>query len=103
MIALQVARIIADVFLFLNLTDDDTLDPDEAVEMLENLGARLDEMEKEFLRELVDAFPVIAEEYRGESQQLVRDIPHSFYLEETLAENDPDRLAELEAIRDARP
>ncbi len=34
MIVLQIARIIANFSLFLELTDDDTLDPDEAVEMM---------------------------------------------------------------------
>jgi hypothetical protein len=33
---------------------------------------------------------------------VVRNIAYSFYLEETLAADDPVRLAELEAIRDAR-
>lgn len=102
MIATQIARIIADFFLFLEVTDDEILDPDAAVEMMEWMGSRLDGLDKDFLRQLVDAFAVIAPEYGGESQQLVRDIPHSFYLEETLAADDPVRLAELDAIRDAR-
>jgi hypothetical protein len=102
MIATQVAHIIADYIVFLNLTDDDTLDPDVAVEMLEGLAGRLEELDKGFLRELVDAFPVIAAEYSGEAQEIVRDIPMSFYLEEVLAADDPVRLAELDALRDAR-
>ncbi|MBS0502825.1 MAG: hypothetical protein JSS55_03285 [Proteobacteria bacterium] len=95
------ARIIADVFLFLDQTGDDILDPDVAVEMMEWLAHRLDELDRGFLRELVDAFPVIAPEF-GESEQSVRDIPSDLFLEETLAEGDPVRLAELEAIRDAK-
>lgn len=102
MIAEQVARIIADFFVFLSLTDEDELNLDTAVEMMENLAGRLEEMDRGFLRELVDAFAAIAEEYSGEAQQLVRDIPYSFYLEEELAADDPVRLAELEAIRAAR-
>jgi hypothetical protein len=102
MIAIQVARIIADMMIFLNMTDEEYLNPDDAVEMMENLGARIDEFEKGFLRELVDAFPIIAEEYSEEAKALVIDIPYSFYLEEELAEGNPARLAELEAIRDAR-
>jgi hypothetical protein len=102
MIALQVARIIADFVLFLNFTDEEKLNLDEAVEMMEFLGSRLDNLDKGFLRELVDAFAVIATEYSGPAQELVQDIPYSFYLEETLAEDDPVRLAELDAIRDAR-
>jgi hypothetical protein len=102
MISTQIARIIADLVLFLDLDEDELIDADAAVKMTEWLGARLDALDKGFLRELVDAFPVIASEYSGESQKLVLDIPYSFYLEETLAAGNPVRLAELEALRDAR-
>ncbi|WP_167706685.1 hypothetical protein [Sphingobium fuliginis] len=50
---------------------------------------------------MVDAFPVIAPEYRGEAQQLVLNISRGFYLEEALASDDPVKLAELEARREA--
>lgn len=102
MIATQVARIIADFILFLDTTDDEILDPDAAVEMMEWLSHRLEGFDKDFLRQLVDAFAVIAPEYSGDSQNLVRDIPFNFYLEEELAADDPARLAELEALRDKR-
>ena len=102
MSVLGVARIIADFILFLDLTDDEVLDPDAAVLMMEDMAARLQDLDKAFLRELVDAFPVIASEYSGEAHKLVLDIPYSFYLEETLAAGDPVRLAELEALRGAR-
>ncbi|MCE7795488.1 hypothetical protein LWE61_02830 [Sphingobium sufflavum] len=102
MIVTQIARIIADFILFLDLTDDEILDADAAVEMMEWVGHRLETLDKDFLRQLVDAFAVIAPEYSGDSQKLVRDIPYSFYLEEELAADDPVRLAELEALRDAR-
>jgi len=102
MIATQIARMIANVILFLELTGDENLDPDTAVEMMEELAGDLQSLDKGFLRELIDAFAVIAPEYSGESQKLVRDIAFDFYLEEKLAADDPMRLAELEAIRDAR-
>lgn len=102
MIAMQVARIIADYMVFLSCTDDDLLDPDSAVEMMEGLADRLESLDRQFLRELVDAFPVIALEFSGDAQIVVRDIAHSFYLEEALAGDDSARLAELDALRDAR-
>ncbi len=102
MIAIQIARIVARFVVFADLTDEALLDPDDSVEMMEELGADLEALEKGFLRELVDAFAVVAEEYSGEAQQVVRDIAYSFYLEEVLAADDPVRLAELEALRDAR-
>ncbi|WP_313538832.1 hypothetical protein [Sphingomonas sp.] len=89
--------------LFADLTTDDQVDPDLAVELMEVIGGDLETLDRPFLRELVDAFAVVAEEYQGEAREIVRDIPYSFYLEETLAADDPVRLAELEAIRDARP
>ncbi|KTT68977.1 hypothetical protein [Sphingomonas endophytica] len=102
MIAMQVASLIAEYVVFLELTDEDELNPDTAVKMMEALGGHLEEFDKDFLRELVDAFPVIAEAYSGEAQEVVRNITYGFYLEEALAVDDPVRLAELEALRDAR-
>lgn len=102
MIAIQVANIIGEYVLFLELADEEELNPDTAVKMMEVLGGQLEELDKGFLRELVDAFPVVAEGYTGEAQEIVRDIAHSFYLEEALAADDPVRLAELEVLRDSR-
>lgn len=101
MIALQIARLIANFSLFLDLADEDLLDPDAAVQTIEILGVNLQAIDPPFLRELVDAFAIIAEEYTGESQQLVRNMASDFFLEETIAADDPVRLAELEALRDA--
>lgn len=102
MIAMQVADIIAEYAVFLQLTDEEELNLDTAVKMMEALAGQLQEMDKGFLRELVDAFPIIAEGYSGEAQEVIRNIAHAFYLEEVLAADDPVRLAELEALRDAR-
>ncbi len=102
MIVTQIAHIIADYVVFLELTDEDDLNLDTAVKMMEALASQLEELDKGFLRELVDAFAVIAEEYSGEAQKVIRNIAHNCYLEEALAADDPVRLAELEALRDAR-
>lgn len=102
MIATQIARIVADFVVFLELTEENFIDLDSAVKMMESLAGDLAAMDKEFLRELVDSFSVIAEDYSDEAQGVVRDIAYSFYLEEELAADDPVRLAELEAVRDAR-
>ncbi|QCB41138.1 hypothetical protein E5673_01920 [Sphingomonas sp. PAMC26645] len=102
MIVTQIAHIIADYVVFLELAEEDELNLDTAVTMMEALADQLENLDKDFLRELVDAFAAIAEEYSGEAQRVVRDIAHNFYLEEALAADDPVRLAQLEALRDAR-
>ena len=102
LIARQVAGIIANYVCFLETADEDSVNPDDAAKLLEYLAAEMGNLEKGFLRHLVDAFPLIAEEYDVEAQELVRSIPNGFYLEEALAADDPVRLAELEALRDAQ-
>jgi hypothetical protein len=88
--------------VFLELTDEQELNLDTAVEASEILGAQLEALDKGSLRELVDAFAVIAAEYSGDAQEVVRNIAYGFHLEEALAADDPVRPAELEARRDAR-
>ncbi|GAA0672470.1 hypothetical protein FHT00_001719 [Sphingomonas insulae] len=102
MIAMQVAEILAEYILFLELTDEEDLNLDTAVKMMEALNGHFEEMDKGFLRELVDAFAIIATRYSGEAQEVVRSIPYGYYLEEAIAADDPVKLAELEALRDAR-
>lgn len=101
LIARQVAGIIANYVCFLETADEDSVNPDDAAKMLEYLAAEMECLDKAFLRHLVDAFAMIAEDYDEDARELVRNIPHGFYLEEALAADDPVRLAELEAIRDA--
>jgi len=102
MIVNQIAHIIADYVVFLELAEEEELNLDTAVTMMEALADQLENLDKDFLRELIDAFAAIAEGYSGEAQGVVRDIAHNFYLEEALAADDPVRLAQLEALRDAR-
>lgn len=101
MIAIQIARLIANFCLFLDFAGEEIIDPDEGVEVTEVLGAYLHDLDKDFLRELVDAFALIADEYTGKYKESVRNIASDFFLEETIAADDPVKLAELEAIRDA--
>ena len=101
MIARQIASIIGSVVVFLETSGGDIVDPDAAVQLMEVIGSDLEELDKRFLRELVAAFELVASDYSGETAELVRRIPHYFYPEEVLAVNDPMRLAELEALRDA--
>ena len=78
MIANQVAHIIADYVVFLELIDEDELNPDTAVKMMEALADQLENLDKGFLRDLVDAFAAIATDYSGEAQAVVRNIADSF-------------------------
>lgn len=97
----QLARIIADIHLFFDLTGEDKLNLDDSVKMMEYLAGSLHELDAPFLRELVDAFTEIAPEYGEAGEAAVRDIARAYGLEELLAADDPVRLAQLEALNDA--
>jgi len=91
MIAAQVARIVARVVVFTESLEEEDLNPDAAVELQEQLAGDVQALEPAFLRQVVDAFPVIAAEYpEEETQDLIRAIPEDFGLEEALAGDDAD-------------
>ena len=103
MISQQIARLIADQLIFLEFCSDEVLHPNSALKAMERLVFDMEQLDRGFLRELVDSFGVIADDYEDpESAAFVRDIPFTFCLEEALAEGDPEALARLEAVRDAR-
>lgn len=101
-LVMQLARIIADYFVFLETTDEDLLNLDTSVQMMEALAAHLENLDKAFLRKLIDSLEAVTPEYSGEARVLVGNIVHDLDLEEALAADDPVRLAELDALRDAR-
>lgn len=103
MIAIPVARMIANLVIILECSSEEQIDPDYAVDCLDAIGPQFRYFENPFLRELIDAFAIIAPEYKGLEQDIVRSIPESFWLEDQLAEDDPVRLAELDALRKASP
>jgi hypothetical protein len=102
MIAMQVAHIIAEFVVFLELSDEEALDRNLAVKMMGQLKLDLEALDGAFRRELVNAFAVIAEENSGRVQEVVRNIANRFYLEETIEAGDAVRQAELKSLRDAR-
>ena len=101
MIALQVARIFASMLNFLEGNNDEPIDADDAVQMIEWMVHLMQELDKDFLRELIDAFPIVALEFPEERQESVRNISRDCFLEEALFADDPEALAALEARRDA--
>lgn len=99
---LPIARIIANCALFLDLTDEQYLTPEAAAKMTEVMASGIRALDKPFLRELVDAFQVIAPEFQGVAQTMVANLAYDYHLEEAIAADDPVRLAELAALRKAR-
>ena len=92
MIALQVARLIANFVLSLEFADEETVDPQVIMKVFETLEEDCKALDKGSLRELVDAFATISSEYQEQYQQLVRNLPHDFFLEKAATPDDTVRL-----------
>ena len=92
MIALQVARLIANFVLSLALADEETVDAEVIMKAFETLEEDCKALDKGSLRELVDAFSTISSEYPEQYQQFVCNFPHDFCLKEATASDDSVRL-----------
>ena len=94
MIVQQIARIIAHFVVFLEFTDEDDLDPEAAAQVMEQLAADVRSLDKDALRELVDAFNDAALYYdHPDAQDAVRSIASAFGLDELLAADNSVRQA----------
>ncbi|MGJ3628138.1 hypothetical protein AB5I41_16395 [Sphingomonas sp. MMS24-JH45] len=71
------------------------------MKMMEALGSHLEELDKGFLGELVDAFPAIAEGYSGEAPGGGAQYRQWFLLKRRLQLRSR-QTGQVEALRDAR-
>ena len=100
MVAQQVARIIAHFVVFLECTDEENLDPDAAVQIMEQLAGDMGVLDLNFRRELAAAFDVVALDYDGEARERVRHIADAYGLFDDVSEaGSPVPPADRDEIR----
>ena len=76
----HLVKVIADMAIFLEFTDDHSLCPDAAVEMLEHIAAELQLLTDDEKGSIIDSFAEIAKAYRGNESDFVKDLPDTFGL-----------------------
>jgi hypothetical protein len=81
MIDSNLVRAIVDLALFLERSDDDTVEPDAAVDALENLAAHLQSMSAPTRDQLIAVLNEIAPSY-GQDAEFVREFATNFGLDE---------------------
>lgn len=77
----QIARTLANLIIALDFSGE-TIDEDDVVEILEQLGGDLQDLDPESRKLLSDAFRRIAPEYDGDFRKAVESIPEDFGLED---------------------
>lgn len=88
LIASQIARLIANLLLFIEGLDEDAIENDTAVHIIEQISADLESLDKSFLRKLIIAFENISPEYDDGDDKFVRDIPVDLSLDPSPLDDD---------------
>ena len=76
----KLAKIVADLAIFLEFTSEELLDPDAAVEAMEQIAAELQLLGDEERNNLAKIFIDLSNGYQGDKSEYVRDFPESLGL-----------------------
>ncbi|MCU6668787.1 hypothetical protein M8013_08495 [Enterobacteriaceae bacterium H4N4] len=68
-------KIIANMAIFLEFTDEDLLCPDAAVEMMESIAAGLQPLTDVGKARVIESFAEIAKSYRPDEADFVKTLP----------------------------
>ncbi|WP_380183999.1 hypothetical protein [Kalamiella sp. sgz302252] len=77
---IKLVKVIADLAIFLEFTNENLLDPDLAVEALEQMASELQLMDAQDRNDLANIFRNISKEYIGDQSEYVKDLPESLGL-----------------------
>jgi len=76
----HLVKIIADMAIFLEFSDEHSFNPDAAVEMLEHIAAELQLLTDDEKESIIDSFAEIAKAYRGNEYDFVKALPDTLGL-----------------------
>lgn len=74
---IKLVKVITDLAVFLEFTSEDLLDPDLAVEALEQMASELQLMDVQDRNDLANSFRAISKEYIGDKSEYVKELAES--------------------------
>ncbi|UJD92436.1 hypothetical protein FS594_27270 (plasmid) [Rahnella aquatilis] len=78
--SVKLVKIIANLAIFLEFTDEGQLDPDLAVEMMEQIAVELQSLNDDDRNDITKMFQGISREYTGDKREFIKELPESFGL-----------------------
>lgn len=78
--SVKLVKIITNLAIFLEFTDEGQLDPDLAVEMMEQMAAELQSLNDDDRKDITSIFQDISREYTGDKCEFIKELPESFGL-----------------------
>lgn len=79
----KLVKIIANLAIFLEFTNERQLDPDLAVKMMEQMAAELQSLNDDDRDDIKKIFQDISREYTGDKCEFIKKLPESFGLIQT--------------------
>lgn len=76
----RLVKVIADMAIFLEFSDEGSLDPDIAVGMMESIAAELQLLSLDDKKKVANAFELVSNEYQGDRAIYIKKIPESLGL-----------------------
>lgn len=76
----RLVKIIADMAIFLEFSDEESLDPDIAVGMMESIAAELQLLSLDDKKKVANAFDLVSKEYQGDHAIYIKELPESLGL-----------------------
>ncbi|WP_126355996.1 hypothetical protein [Cedecea lapagei] len=76
----RLVKVIADIAIFLEFTDEERLDPDTAIEVMEQMSAELQLLDDNDRKDIINIFHNISKEYLGNKSEYVKELPDSLGL-----------------------
>ncbi|WP_312227452.1 hypothetical protein [Pseudescherichia sp.] len=76
--SIQLVKVIADIAIALEFTDESLINPDVAIEMQESIAGTLQSLDELNREDIADAFVRISAFYNGEVADYVRSLPTNY-------------------------
>ena len=78
--AIHLVKSIVNMAIFLEFTDEGSLNPDVAIEMMESIAAELQLLSDDDKEYVINIFNEISKEYKGDKESFIKSLPESFGL-----------------------
>ncbi|MBK4770375.1 MAG: hypothetical protein FT726_12005 [Pantoea sp. Morm] len=76
----RLVKIIADMAIFLEFSDEESLNPDIAVGMMESIAAELQLLSLDDKKKVENTFDLVSKEYQGDRAVYIKELPKSLGL-----------------------
>lgn len=76
--SIKLVKVIADIAIALEFTEETLINPDVAIEMQESIAGTLQSLDEVNRKDLADVFESISALYNGEIADYVRSLPDNY-------------------------